>query len=110
MAQKLTLRYDRIGDILYVETCLPYATQESDCLPDEIVGRYNPDTGELEGMEILFFSRRFPKGGRASRVVGMELPFDVKGPKADPPFTRPSRTKPAVRRGKSRRKVAAARA
>ena len=77
MAQKLTLRYDRIGDILYVETCLPYATQESDCLADEIVGRYNPDTGELEGMEILFFSRRFPRGGRASRVVGMRLPFDV---------------------------------
>jgi hypothetical protein len=98
MAQKLTLRYDKIGDILYVETCLPYAEQESDCLPDEVVGRYNPETGELEGMEILFFTTRFPRGGRASRIVGMELPFRVKGPKADPPFAKPRRATARARR------------
>jgi hypothetical protein len=83
MASKLTLRYDTIGDILIVETCRPYASQESDELPDEMIGRYNPDTGELESVEVLHFSHRYPRGARGA---GVTLPFLAKGPKADPPF------------------------
>ncbi len=49
-------------------------------------------------MEILFFTTRFPRGGRASRVVGMELPFHVKGSKADPPFAKPRRATARARR------------
>lgn len=86
LPQKLTLQYDTIGDILYVETCPPYAEQESDGLEDEIVGRYNPDTEELECLEILFFSKRFPRGALGA---GRVLPFVVRGPKADPPFKAP---------------------
>ncbi len=95
MAKKLTLRYDRIGDILYVETCSPYATQESDQLPDEMVGRYNPETGELESVEILFFTERFP---RNARTKGVKLPFLVKGPRADPPFETTRRVAARARR------------
>jgi hypothetical protein len=84
--QKLTLRYDTIGDILHVETCPPYAEQECDSLEDDIVGSYNPDTEELESLEILFFSKRFPRGALGAGVV---LPFFVRGPKADPPFKVP---------------------
>ena len=92
MAQTLTLRYDKVGDILYVQTCPPYAGQEADDLGDEMIGRYNPDTEELECVAILFFKNRFPQGALGP---GVPLPFFVRGPKADPPFR--TARKPAAR-------------
>jgi len=62
MASRLTLQYDQIGDILYIETCPPYAEQESDELDDEIIARSNPETGQIESLEILFFSTRLRDG------------------------------------------------
>jgi uncharacterized protein YuzE len=56
--KKLTLRYDKIGDILYIDTCPPYAAQESEELGDEIIARLNPTSGSVENLEILFFSQR----------------------------------------------------
>lgn len=58
MAEKLTFRYDRIGDILYVNKCAPYAEQESEEIGDEMIARLNPTSGEVESLEILFFSKR----------------------------------------------------
>jgi hypothetical protein len=71
MAPKLTLEYDRIGDILYVQTCLPHRGQESDTLPGDMVGRFNPDTGALECIEILAFTHRF------TRRKTISVPFFV---------------------------------
>ena len=62
MDAKLTFRYDRIGDILYVETRPPYPEQDSEELGDEIVARVSPTTGEIEGLEVLFFSTRLLRG------------------------------------------------
>ena len=62
MDPKLTFRYDRVGDILYVETRPPYPEQESEELGDEIVARLSPTTGEIEGLEVLFFSTRLLRG------------------------------------------------
>ncbi len=62
MASKLTLHYDKVGDILYIETCRPYAEQESDELDDLVIARSNPQTGQVESLEILFFSRRLHEG------------------------------------------------
>jgi hypothetical protein len=45
MDEKLTFRYDHIGDILYVDTCLPYAEQESEEVGEEIIARYESDFG-----------------------------------------------------------------
>ena len=59
MDRNLTLEYDQIGDILYVQTCPPYREQDSDELGDSVVGRMNPVTGEIEALEILFFMARF---------------------------------------------------
>ena len=39
MDPKLTFRYDRVGDILYVETRAPYPEQDSEELGDEVVAR-----------------------------------------------------------------------
>ena len=62
MDPKLTFRYDRVGDILYVETRPPYPEQESEELGDEIVARLSPTTGEIEGLEVPFFSTRLLRG------------------------------------------------
>ena len=62
MEAKLTFRYDREGDILYVDSCPPYARQESEELEDDVVARLNPNTGAVENLEILFFSTRLLRG------------------------------------------------
>jgi uncharacterized protein YuzE len=58
MAEKLAVRYDRTGDILYIDTCAPYPEQESEELGDDIIARLNPLLGRVENLEILFFSKR----------------------------------------------------
>jgi len=58
MEAKLTFQYDRVGDILYINKCPPYAEQESEELGDDVVARLNPTTGEVETLEVLFFSTR----------------------------------------------------
>lgn len=58
MAEKLTFKYDGIGDILYVNKCSPYAEQESQELEYGIVARLNPETEEIENLEVMFFSKR----------------------------------------------------
>jgi uncharacterized protein YuzE len=62
MVEKLTFKYDKIGDILYIEKCPPYAEQESEELGDEVIARLNPITGQIETLEILFFSKRLLSG------------------------------------------------
>ena len=58
MQAKITFQYDREGDILYINKRPPYPEQESEELGDEVVARLNPKTGEIENLEILFFSTR----------------------------------------------------
>ena len=58
MAEKLTFKYDREADILYVSTVPPYAEQDSEELEDEIIVRLNPKTGKVENFEVLFFTSR----------------------------------------------------
>ena len=58
MGTNLTFQYDREADILYINTCPPYPEQESEELDDEIIARFNPETGEIENIEVLFFSTR----------------------------------------------------
>ncbi len=59
MEAKLTFNYDRQGDILYINKTPPYPEQESEELGDEVIARLNPKTGEIENLEVLFFSTRF---------------------------------------------------
>ena len=58
MGAKLSFKYDRAADILHIDKCPPYAEQESEELGDEVIARLNPETGEIENMEVLFFSTR----------------------------------------------------
>lgn len=57
MATKLTFEHDVLGNIMYIQKCQSYREQDSDEIGDCVVGRMNPDTGEVESLEILFYSR-----------------------------------------------------
>jgi len=41
-----------------MDKCSPYAEQESEELGDGVVARLNPLSGEVENLEVLFFSTR----------------------------------------------------
>ena len=58
MGAKLSFKYDREADILHIDKCPPYPEQESEELGDEVIARLNPETGDIENMEVLFFSTR----------------------------------------------------
>jgi len=73
MEAKLSFRYDREADILHIDKCPPYAEQESEELPDEIVARLNPDTEEVENLEVLFFSTRLLRADLFELPVSAEL-------------------------------------
>jgi uncharacterized protein YuzE len=61
MAAKLAVHYDRDADILYLTSRHPYPEQETEELGDDVICRVNPQTGDIESLEILFFSRRRPR-------------------------------------------------
>lgn len=58
MAATLSFKYDREADILYIDTQPPYTEQESEELGDDVIARLKPVTGEIENLEVLFFSTR----------------------------------------------------
>ena len=58
MATKLAFQYDREADILHISNRSPYAEQETEELGDDVIARVNPKTGDVESLEVLFFSTR----------------------------------------------------
>ena len=73
MEARLTFKYDREADILHIDTCLPYAAQESEELGDEVIARLNPATGAVENLEVLFFSTRLLRSELFNLPVTAEL-------------------------------------
>ena len=58
MEPRLSFKYDREADILYIDRVRPYPEQETEELGDDVLARLNPITGEVETLEVLFFSTR----------------------------------------------------
>ena len=75
MEARLRFKFDRDSDTLYIDTCPRYAEQESEELGDDIVARFNPETDEIEGLDVLFFSQRLLTGGLLDLpiVAGLRL-------------------------------------
>ena len=73
MGAKLSFRYDREADILHIDKCDPYPEQESEELGDEVIARLNPKTGDIENMEVLFFTTRLLRGELFEIPVEAEL-------------------------------------
>lgn len=78
MAETLSFKYDREADILYINKRPPYPEQESEELGDEIIARLNPETGEVENLEVLFFSTRLLRGDLFELPVTAELRLAVR--------------------------------
>ena len=62
MEAQLIVEHDRTGDILYLGKTPPYPEQESEEIDYGVVARLNPESGEVENLEILFFSKRAASG------------------------------------------------
>ena len=73
MGEKLTFRYDRTGDILYISKRPNHPEQESEELGDDVVARLKPGTGEVEALEVLFFSTRLLRSDLFELPVSAEL-------------------------------------
>jgi len=58
MEAKLKFSYDREADILRIDAVKPYPEQETEELGDDVIARISPTTGEIENVEVLFFSTR----------------------------------------------------
>ena len=87
MAKSLTFEYDKVGDILNVsiDGARPYPEQESDYLGDEdVVVSFNPTTGEVERLEILFFNARMQKDS----LLELDLSPDTGIASADKPHAK----------------------
>ena len=78
MAEALTFKYDREGDILYIDKVCPYAEQETEELGDDVIARLNPKTGEIENLEVLFFSTRLLRSELFSLPVTADLRLAAK--------------------------------
>jgi len=72
MVEKMIFKYDREADILYINKRAPYPEQESEELGDDVIARFNPDTGDVENVEVLFFSTRL------LRSEIFEIPFAMR--------------------------------
>ena len=73
MEAKLTFKYDRQRDILYINKMPPYAEQDSEELGYEVIARLNPKTGEIENLEVLFFSTRLLRSDLFELPITAEL-------------------------------------
>jgi uncharacterized protein YuzE len=73
MAAKLSFKYDRDVDILYISKCPEYPEQSSEELGDDVIARLNPETGEIENIEVLFFSARLLRSDLFELPVDAEL-------------------------------------
>ena len=73
MEKKLIFQYDREGDILYINKCAPYADLESEEIGDGVIARLNRATGEIESLEVLFFSTRLLRSDLLELPVTVDL-------------------------------------
>jgi len=73
MEAKLKFKYDREADIFHIGKCPPCKEQESEELPDEIIARLNPHSGEVENLEVLFFSTRLLRSDLFELPVSADL-------------------------------------
>ena len=69
METGLTIEYDRDGDVLYFGRTRPYPEQESEELDYGVVARRNPQSGDIENLEVLFFLKRMASG----QVLGLPI-------------------------------------
>ena len=78
MEARLTFKYEREADILYINTRPPYPEQESEEIGDDVIARLNPRSGEIENLEVLFFSTRLLRGDLFELPIAADLRLAAK--------------------------------
>ena len=73
LEKRLIFKYDRTADILYIDKTPPYPEQETEELGDDVIARFSPSTGEIENLEVLFFSTRLLRDDLFELPVTMDL-------------------------------------
>ena len=71
MGTQLTLKYSDAADVLCIVKCPSYVGQETEEIADLVIARMNPQTWEVEYLEILLLFRLLAKYGKLS------LPIDA---------------------------------
>lgn len=74
MDKRLTFKYDRVTDILHIDTVPPYSAQESQEIGDDVVARLNPASGKIENLEVMFFSTRLLR----SEIFDLPIEVDLR--------------------------------
>jgi uncharacterized protein YuzE len=69
----LTFKYDRAADILHIDKTPPYPEQETEELSDDVIARLNPTSGEIESLEVLFFSTRLLRDDLFELPIAVDL-------------------------------------
>ena len=77
MEARLIFKYDRGADILYIDKTHPYPEQDTEELGDDVIARLNPNTGEIENLEVLFFSTRLLRDDLFELPIAAELRLAV---------------------------------
>ena len=63
MDARLSITYDKIGDILFMDVCRQHSGQDTDEIDDGVVVKFNLATGAIEFVEILFFGSLLKREG-----------------------------------------------
>jgi hypothetical protein len=77
MGTKLNIEYDEPSDTLHIEKCPPYPEQDSDDIGEDILGRFNPSTGDLEAIQVLCFRSRIKEDGSVKVPVTADFKLTV---------------------------------
>ena len=59
--------------MLFRSSRAAYPEQETEELGDDVIARLNPDTGDVESLEVLFFSTRLLRSDALELPVTAEL-------------------------------------
>ena len=71
MGTQLTLKYSDAADVLCIVKCPSYVGQETEGIADLVIARKNPQTREIEYLEIILLFRLLAKYGK------LNLPIDA---------------------------------
>ena len=91
MDARLSITYDEIGDILFMDVCRQHPGQDTDEIDDDVVAKFNLATGAIELVEILFFQSRLKREGEI-RLLSVAPNFRPAAANKSAPPSRPDAT------------------
>lgn len=69
----MSVKYDELSDTLYIDACPRYREQDSNEIARGVVARFNPTTGAIESIDVLFFRERLERGEPFELPVSVDM-------------------------------------